>query len=229
MRAAIFADCTGDGTISVRAGCRAMVGRESKADFAEPDAPEVGDHQTMGSSIYWQVRDVGAPVSFTKPDWAQEFSKEDLALRPYGGTQWQRGFWWVETGGDTDDTIADNESIRDELWSITYGLWDFIKNHADVGAPEEKKLAAQNFVLDRVGALPGKRESRRIVGEYILREQDLLAGRVFEDAVAYGGWTMDLHFPGGIRHLDQKPNVHISHGLYTFHGVPWLPPMSVIC
>lgn len=180
-----FADCTGDGTIAARAGCRAMTGRESKDDFGEPDALDIADHQTMGNSIYWHARDVGHPVPFVKPEWAYTYSEEDLAKRPHPGDRFKVGFWWVEVGGDVDNTITDSEAIRDELWKISFGLWDHVKNGGDHGA--------ENYVLDRVGLVPGKRESRRIVGDYILREQDLLEQRDFDDAIAYGGWTMDLH------------------------------------
>ena len=163
-----------------------MVGREAKTDFNEPDAQDVADNQTMGNSIYWRARDVGHPVPFEKPDWAYTYTEEDLALRPHPGDRFKVGFWWVEVGGDVDNTISDNESIRDELWKIAYGLWDHVKNGGDHGA--------DNYVLDHVGLLPGKRESRRIVGDYILREQDLLTQHHFDDAIAYGGWTMDLHY-----------------------------------
>ena len=126
--------------------------------------------------------------------------------------------WWLETGGDVDDTISDSEAIRDELWQISYGLWDHVKNVGDHGAA--------NHVLHRVGSVPGKRESRRIMGDYVLRQQDLLEGRIFDDAVAYGGWNADLHVPGGIRHLDEKPTKHISNGLYT---IPWRSLIAADC
>ncbi len=206
-----FADCTGDGTVAVRAGCRYMKGREAKGDYDEPDGLEEADHQTMGSSIYWVARDTGTPQPFQKPSWANSYSEKDFIYRPIHKGRFQYGFWWVETGGDTDDTITDNELIRDELWKIAYGLWDYVKNQG--GDPD-----AETWVLDRVGLLPGKRESRRILGDLVLREQDLLGPTSFPDAIAYGGWTIDLHIPGGIRHTDQRPNHHISHGLY---GIPW--------
>jgi len=218
VSADLFADCTGDGTIAALSGCRAMSGREAKSDFDEPDALEVADGQTMGSSIYWSARDVGHPVPFEKPDWAYTYTEKDLELRPHPGDRFKVGFWWVEVGGDIDDTITDNESIRDELWKIAYGLWDHIKNGGDHGA--------DNYVLDRVGLIPGKRESRRILGEYVLREQDLLTPTEFSDAVAYGGWTMDLHIPGGMRHLDQKANFHISNPIY---GIPWRSLVAKDC
>lgn len=57
-----------------------------------------------------------------------------------------------------------------------------------------------------MGSLPGKRESRRFMGDYILTEKDLLSYKHFDDAVAWGGWSLDEHCPGGILSLDQRPS-----------------------
>ena len=59
------------------------------------------------------------------------------------------------------------------------------------------------MALDWVCSLPGKRESRRFIGDYILSERDMLGYKDFEDAVAYGGWSLDEHNPGGIENLDE--------------------------
>jgi hypothetical protein len=74
----MFADFSGDRTLSVRAGCRFLHGREAKSDYDEPDALDVADRKTMGSSIYWTASDVGHPVGFVKPDWAFTYTEEDL-------------------------------------------------------------------------------------------------------------------------------------------------------
>lgn len=122
------------------------------------------------------------------------------------------GYWWVEVGGTVWDTVADAEEIRDELLKIVYGIWDHIKNGGDHGA--------DTLALEWVGFLPGKRESRRVLGDYVLKEQDLLAGRVFPDAVGYGGWHIDSHPPERFRCIAAKTEesedlpVHLP-GLYT--------------
>src|SRR5690606_23916905 len=107
--------------------------------------------------------------------------------------------WWAEWGGQLD-TIKDNDDIRHELYRITLGLWDYIKNSGDY--PE-----AANWALDWVGAIPGKRESRRFYGPHVLTQQDLLAGRVFPDQVAWAGWPFDIHVPVGIDAVGEKPNI----------------------
>ncbi len=118
------------------------------------------------------------------------------------------GYWWFEWGGQLD-TIKDNEVIRHELLRIALGIWDYVKNSGH--HPE-----AANWALDWVGAIPGKRESRRLLGRHVLLQDDVLSGRIFPDAVAYGGWAIDLHPPSGVDAADEPPftPTHGKH-LYT--------------
>ncbi len=120
----------------------------------------------------------------------------------------QSGYWWIELGGDWNDIIKDSEDIRWELYRTVYGIWDHIKNGGDHGA--------ENYELLWVGNLPGIRESRRIIGEYVLTEDDILSNRIFPDAVAYGGWPMDNHTAAGFRAKGKIPSVVRSfEGLYS--------------
>ncbi|MCA9443108.1 MAG: FAD-dependent oxidoreductase, partial [Candidatus Omnitrophica bacterium] len=103
---------------------------------------------------------------------------------------WEYGYWWIEWGGE-HDTIRDNERIRFELLSIVMGVWDYIKNSGD--HPD-----SANWGMDWVGMIPGKRESRRVIGDHILTQSDLMGlNGDFEDAVAIGGWPFDNHPPSG--------------------------------
>lgn len=112
------------------------------------------------------------------------------------------GYWWIELPGETDDIIDEYEQIRDELVSCIYGIWDHLKNGGDHGA--------ENYDLEWVGMLPGSREGRRLIGDYILNENDILSNRQFEDAVAYGGWPMDIHTAKGLYDFDELPSRVIS-------------------
>ena len=187
--ATLFMDATGDGTLAKDSGAEFMFGREGKKVFGEEHAPDESDTVTMGNSLLFRAVDMGKPVPFIRPQWANVYNEEDLVHRGHG--EFTSGYWWIELGGDGQDVVSDGEAIRDELLKALYGVWDHIKNGGDHGA--------DNFALDWVGFLPGKRESRRITGDYVLKEQDLMACTVFPDAVAYGGWPMDMHIPGGLR------------------------------
>ncbi len=205
IEAKIFVDATGDGTLAYLAGAAYMSGREGKSVFGERFAPDESDSVTMGNTLLFKAVDAGKAVPFEKPFWANSYTEEDLAFR--GHEEITYGYWWIELGGDGLDVVADGEVIRDELLKAVYGVWDHIKNNGD--------HKADNFVLDWVGFLPGKRESRRIKGDYILKEQDLLEGKIFEDAVAYGGWPMDMHIAGGLKtKLEPTDFIHLDN-VYT--------------
>src|SRR5262249_6938120 len=73
----------------------------------------------------------------------------------------------------------------------------------------------RNLDLEWVAAMPGKRESRRIIGDYVLREQDVMESRRFDDALGFGGWSIDRHPPQGFLDFDEPPSVHIHPpGIY---------------
>ena len=195
IRGNMFVDATGDGTIAYLAGAEYRMGREGKDEFDEKWAPDKPDMGNMGSSILFAVKDVGKPVRFKPPPWAEKYPADSIILK----TRFHHrlpGHWWIEVGFPFH-TIFDNEKIRDELMRHVLGVWDHLKNQDDHGFA--------NYALDWIGKVPGKRESRRIIGDYVLTGNDIMQGRIFPDAVAHGGWYFDLHTPGGILAKDEFP------------------------
>lgn len=189
VESGLFADCTGDGLLGALAGAEFRMGREARGEFGEAIAPEKADARTMGLSCLIQARETDRPQEFIPPAWAYRYDSDGSLPDRGHRLEGDQNFWWLEVGG-MGDTIHDKEELRDELLKIAFGVWDHIKNRGDHGA--------DNWVLDWVGFLPGKRESRRFVGDHILNQNDVEAsGRRFRDVVAYGGWTMDDHFPEG--------------------------------
>ncbi|MCM8809113.1 MAG: FAD-dependent oxidoreductase [Candidatus Omnitrophica bacterium] len=190
-----FIDATGDGVVGFSSGAEFRIGRESKYEFGEELAPEKEDMGIMGNSLLFHVKDIGKPVKFEPPEWAIKFEKDDITLKTRAHN-YQPGYWWIEIGWPFD-TIYDNEEIKDKLLSYILGVWDHIKN------AEEHGFA--NYIIDWIGMVPGKRESRRFIGDYILNENDIKKRKKFKDSIAYGGWFIDLHTPGGILAKDQPP------------------------
>jgi hypothetical protein len=195
LHAAVFMDCTGDGRLGAEAGAHYTTGRESSEEFGESGAGANRDAYRLGSSLLFTTRDTGKPVPFIAPPWIRSFTEEDLKYRNHN--TWEYGYWWVEYGG-TMDTIKDNETIRDELLTIMLGVWDHIKNSGN--HPE-----SANWALDWFGFLPGKRESRRFIGQHMLTQNDLEQAVDFDDVIAYGGWSMDTHPPLGIDAKETDP------------------------
>jgi hypothetical protein len=190
----LFVDATGDGTLGALAGAEYMSGREGKDVFGERFAPDQSDKSTMGNTLMFKAKDVGRPVTFEKPIWANTYTEEQLRLRDHSNIG--AGYWWIELGGQELNALTDGEEIRDELLKAVYGVWDHIKNGGDHGAA--------TWDLDWVQFLPGKRESRRLLGDYVLKEKDILEQPHFADAVGYGGWSIDLHAMGGLRNSEEE-------------------------
>lgn len=206
ITAGIYLDCTGDGRLGLEVGAEFRYGREARLEFGEPLAPEAPDLETLGSSILFTSRKHDRPMPFTPPKWARKVSKEQLLKRPTGS--WEYGYWWIEWGGQLS-TIQDNERIRFELLSIVMGVWDYIKNS---GAHP----TSENWAIDWVGMMTGKRESRRFVGDHLMTQFDLMGvNGDFTDAVALGGWPMDDHPPGGFDRADLPPCVQIKTPIYN--------------
>lgn len=211
IAADIFIDCSGDSILAPLTGAEFMQGREAKNDYGESIAPEKADRHTMGISCMIQARQETKPSSFIPPEWAYHYSYEDLPYRVPNLDAPGDNFWYLELGGE-QDCIGDTEEIRDELLKTAYGLWDYVKN-----APENREKNAC-WRLEWMGIFPGKRESRRYVGQYVMHQQDIASGGIFEDTIAYGGWSMDDHHPGGFR-SKEMPTIH--HSAPSPFGIPY--------
>lgn len=187
ISAPLFADCTGDGTVGFLAGAAFRIGQEARAEFGEAYAPEKASGDLLGHSIYFMSKDLGRPVRFVAPDFALGIG-EIRRIHRYRGFDAKSqacNFWWLEYGGHMD-TIHDSRAIKWELWRVAYGVWNYIKNS---GAFPD----TENLTLEWVGPVPGKRESRRFEGDYMLTQQDVVEQRVHDDAVSFGGWALDHH------------------------------------
>lgn len=193
-----FADCSGDSVLAPLSGAKYRVGREAASEFNEKTSQKTSDGKTMGMSCLIQLRKTDRPSRFIPPEWAAELSEDVLKFRTPNLEKTSENFWYLELGGNRD-TIHDTEEIRDELLSLAYGMLNYIKNSGNI---ED----ADYWELDFMGFLPGKRESRRMIGPYIVTQNDILTGGCFPDTVAYGGWPLDDHHPDGFYHVG-NPNV----------------------
>ncbi|MGW9052269.1 FAD-dependent oxidoreductase [[Kitasatospora] papulosa] len=203
-----FLDCTGDGLLGHLAGARYRIGREARSEFGEPWAPSEADQALLGSTILFHSRDAGRPVKFVPPAYAKDLSTTPI-LRNRILRTGDNGcdYWWIEWGGELD-TVHDNERIRDELQAVIMGVWDHIKNSGQF--PD-----AANLTLEWVGSLPGKREYRRFLGDHVLTQQDILEQRQFEDRIAFGGWSVDLHPVQGM--YAEEPGARQRYADGIFH------------
>ncbi|MBD1422613.1 FAD-dependent oxidoreductase [Sphingobacterium chuzhouense] len=210
----IFVDCTGDGIVAHSAGCESRMGSEGRDEFNEPHAPEIPSGDVMGSSIHFKTKRLDYPAPFEAPEWAIHY--EDASFFYENGRppkEVRGGYWWLEIGVPFH-TIYENEEIRHELTRHALGVWDWMKNRD----PKMKELT-KNYALDWIGQVPGKRESRRIMGQYLMTEHDPQQCTVFEDEVGFGGWFIDLHTPGGLLAQHSEPASGEDYNTFTEYAV----------
>lgn len=209
VEAPVFIDCSGDGWLGYFAGADFRQGREAPGEYDEPHAAGP-DEKTMGASILWLARDVGEPVEFVPPPWAERFEGCDELPHRHPDLE-SHGFWWNELGGETDLT-KEAPMVRDELVASLLGLWDHVKNHC----PKWRERA-RTWELTWFGWIGGKRETRRLLGDHVLREQDLVEHVAFPDRVSHGGWPIDIHPPKGL--YDSSPPAAYIH-LDDIYSIP---------
>jgi len=190
VSAPLFCDASGDGIVAFLAGAAFRMGAESPDEFGEKFAPDEQYGELLGHTIYFFSKDVGRPVRFVPPSYALDDITRIPRYRLLNAKVHGCWLWWLEYGGRLD-TVHDTEQIKMELWKIVYGVWNYIKNSGKF--PE-----AATLTLEWVGLIPGKRESRRFEGPYMLRQQDIVQQRRHYDAVAFGGWSIDLHPADGV-------------------------------
>ncbi len=160
----------------------------------------------LGHTLYFYSKDTGRPVNFVPPAFALKDITKIPRFKTFNTKEFGCKLWWIEYGGRLD-TVHDTEQIKWELWKVIYGVWDYIKNSGNF--PE-----AANLTLEWVGTIPGKRESRRFEGDYMMRQQDIVEQRHHEDAVAFGGWSIDLHPADGV--FSEKPGCNQWHSKGIF-------------
>ncbi len=206
IQAPLFCDASGDGIVGFLSGAAFRMGAESKEEFGEKFAPTAEYGELLGHSLYFYTKDVGKPVKFTAPSFAIDVTKEVPRFKSFNSKEFGCKLWWLEYGGRLD-TVHDTEQIKWELWKVAYGAWDYIKNSGEY--PD-----AENLTLEWVGTIPGKRESRRFEADYMLIQQDIVEQRTHDDAVAFGGWSIDLHPADGV--FSEKPGCNQWHskGIY---------------
>ena len=208
VSAPLFLDASGDGIVGFLSGAAFRIGQESREEFGELYAPEKPSADLLGHSLYFMSKNTGRPTKFIPPSNAlsMEAVRKIHRYRGFDSKSQACNFWWMEYGGHLD-TIHQSEEIKQELWRVVYGVWNYIKNSGEF--PE-----AETMTLEWIGHIPGKRESRRFEGDYMLIQQDLIEQREHADAVSYGGWAIDHHPVEGL--FSEQPGCTQWHSKGVF-------------
>lgn len=207
LSAKYFCDASGDGILGYLSGASYRFGAEEAEEYNEGFSPSEDYGQLLGHTIFLYSKKTESPVKYVAPDFALKDMTVIPKLNQITPEQFGCNYWWFEYGGEKD-TIYESEDIKMELWKVVYGAWDYIKNSG-------KYPEAENLTLEWVGVIPGKRESRRFEGLYMMTQHDIVDQTVFDDAVAYGGWAIDLHPAKGVYSSAPSCNQYHSEGIYS--------------
>lgn len=209
LKAPLFSDCTGDGTIGYLAGADYNMGRESRAEYGEELAPIQPDKMTMGSSVQWYSADKGKPTRFPIFSYGLQFNEKNCEKVTMGEWKWETGMNFNQ--------IDDFERIRDYGLMVIYSNWSFLKNELK----DNKKYKSR--ALDWVAYIAGKRESRRLLGDYILKQDDIDKNVYHEDASFVTTWSIDLHFPDSLN-ASHFPDAPFKAATKHIHIYPYAVP-----
>lgn len=190
IEADYFVDATGDGLVCTAAGCQAMTGQESREAFGEPDAPTNATSRVNGVTLLYRVAPASEPNIEPLPQgisnrcwWAKNFPVAVFNHYPNGDLN-------VNMLPTMDGAEFMRLGYRDamvECRKRTLAHWNNVQTHF-------KEF--RNFKLIWTAPSLGIRESRRIVGDYVLTEHDLLAGissQKHNDIIALADHAMDTH------------------------------------
>ena len=208
--APVFSDCTGDGTVGALAGADFRMGREGKNDFNESIAPDEADKLTMGSSVQWYSEDNKKPCGFPEFEYGVKFNDQNAEKVMMGEWTWETGMNYNQ--------ITDFERIRDYGMLVVYSNWSFLKNHM------KENTQYRNRKLGWVAYVAGKRESRRLMGDYILKQDDIDKNVQHEDASFTTTWSIDLHWQDPVNEKNFPGNAFkavTNHNVIHHYAVPY--------
>ncbi|MCJ7447861.1 MAG: FAD-dependent oxidoreductase [Bacteroidales bacterium] len=198
--APLYIDCTGDGWIGYWAGAEYMYGREDSSkynenweEYGELWSPGTQDNRVMGTSVLWRTYDADKPVTFPEVPWAMDVAGDHAAAS---------GTWKWEFSRNDLNQIDDAEYIRDHMLKAIYGSFYNAK----------QKTEDSNLALEWVSYLAGKRESRRLVGDYVYTFKDERNMAEFPDAVVKEKRNIDVHYQQNLK--DSAQPDFLSEALY---------------
>ena len=210
LSAPIFCDCTGDGTVGYLSGADFLMGREGRNDYNEPSAPEVADKMTMGASVQWYSVEGEQQSEFPIFEHGLKFNDESCQHVTMGEWTWETGMNY--------DQCNEFERIRDYGLMVVYSNWSYLKNRL------QKNESYRNRRLSWVAYVAGKRESRRVLGDHILTENDIKQEIAYPDASFTSTWSIDLHYPDpeNSKHFPGEEFKSICvHGPVNPYAVPY--------
>lgn len=209
FRAPVFVDATGDAWLGYWAGADYRYGREAHCEFGEAWdkygelwSPKIPDNRVLGSSVLWNSERSKERSDFPEVPWAKPVAKEHTAIN---------GEWYWEYSANHLNQVDDAEEIRDHVLRAIYGSFANAKKHQE----------NSNVALKWVAYVAGKRESRRLMGDYIYTMRDMTERRQFDDAVVEEVRDVDAHYQ---LVLTGSPSTFLSKAMFHKTGGTYYIP-----
>jgi hypothetical protein len=196
VKTRVLIDCTGDGDLAARAGAPFEMGREEDG-LVQPMTLlfRMGEFQKQGFDKYieshpeqwrgvhglWDLIDRAAKAG------ELDLPREDLLIF---GTPHER-----EVCVNSTRVV---KVFGTDVWDLTYAEWESRRQMRQIVAFLKRRVPGfEESYLIQSGVHVGVRETRRIIGEYVLTGEDILHARKFEDVIAQGTYSIDIHNPKG--------------------------------
>jgi hypothetical protein len=180
----VFIDATGDGDVGFRAGAPTRLGRAFD-----------GRPESMGSFMH-----IGGVEGLSEAQKARGRERVEEAMRQgrlrfynasfTGQNTMHRDCFspnmtrWAGDSTDAYDLTQGELALREQAWALVAFL-------------REQVPGFEGCYLRQTSSQIGPRESRQVLGDYILTGDDVHTGRKFPDAIARGSWWIDIHCPLG--------------------------------
>lgn len=209
FHAPVFIDASGDGWLGFWAGASFREGREAHTEFSEEWkkhgdlwSPKKADNRVMGTSVLWNAEKTTKRHDFPEVPWAKPVCLDHEATA---------GEWYWEYSDNDLDQIKDSEKIRDHVLRAIFGSF--------ANAKEHPKNAT--WKLKWVAHVGGKRESRRLAGDYVYSMLDATKRKEFPDAVVVERRDVDTHYQ---RKETGDPLTFLSKALFHDTGGDYYIP-----
>jgi hypothetical protein len=188
--AGVVVDCSADADVAFRAGAPTQKGRETDGKM-QPMTMffVIGDVDDAAVEAHIRAHPEEEGKLFHGIVEAARARGEFPILRDKIGIYRtpEKGVWRVNTTRllGLDGTIPEDLTRAEiEGRKQVFALLEFMRRECP---------GLQQVTLREIAAQIGVRETRRIVGEYVLSMEDLASGRHFEDVIALAGYPVDIH------------------------------------
>jgi hypothetical protein len=210
VEADVFIDCTADGDLCVEAGCEYHLGEDPKSLYQEPSAPAKAEAWLNGLTLCYRITDTGVKQRPYLP----EGVKEGICPKPAHIVVLPNGDHLVNAVSMIDGNAVlhreYSDLMREGLRRVLEHFYWLQRLDPKKPSPTLHRVRGKGYSTWTIGGVApriGVRETRRILGDYVLTELDCQAGlknQKHPDVVAVTDHAVDLHGRKG--RLYEVPN-----------------------